>query len=283
MISVDPTLAHPIAIETPPRPSRAWRWLKRLTATAALGALGAGTWWLWQAGLLPRLQADAKREISAFAADIGFRVKDVLVVGRQETSPQALLAAVGIGYDNPILDFDAKAAKHRVEALPWVQSATVERVLPDTVVVRVQERQPLAIWQHKGAFHLIDRTGAAIAGAGVERFPHLLQVVGEDAPEQVVGLVRLLQGEPEIAGRVKAAVRVGNRRWNLRLDNGMDVRLPEQETETAWKRLADLQRTHRVLEREVQVLDLRLPDRLIVRRPGDPPPPPPGPGKAQET
>jgi cell division protein FtsQ len=64
---------------------------------------------------------------------------------------------------------------------------------------------------------------------------------------------------------VKAAVRVGGRRWNLRLKSGADVQLPEDDTAAAWNRLAEYERSHQVLKREIRILDLRLPDRLIVR------------------
>jgi cell division protein FtsQ len=280
MITVDPTPAHPIAPEAPVRPSRAWTWLKRGVATLAFAALGAGSWWLWHDGTAARLRTEARQAAIAFGTEIGFTVKDMLVVGRHETTADALLEALRIGHGGPILAFDAKAAKARVEALPWVRSAAVERILPDRIVVRIQERQPMAIWQNRGEHRLIDGTGTAIPGATLDRFGHLLQVVGEDAPANTPELMRLLGSEPVLAGRVKAAVRVGERRWNLRLDNGVDVRLPEQDAQAAWSRLAEYERTHKVLERDVQVLDLRLPDRLIVRRPGDPPPVP---GKARET
>lgn len=280
MITVDPTPAHPLAPEAPGRLSRFLIWVKRAAAIAVFTALGAGSWWLWHSGTGARLHADGRQWTVSFAAEIGFRVKDMLVAGKQETKPEALMAALRIGYGDPILAFDATAAKARIEALPWVLSASVERVLPDTIIVRVQERQPLAVWQNRGEYQLIDATGKPIPGAALDRFANLLQVVGEDAPAHAADLVRLLRTEPALAGRVKAAVRVGDRRWNLRLDNGVDVRLPEQDAQAAWARLADYERTHKVLERDVQVLDLRLPDRLIVRRPGDAPPVP---GKAQET
>lgn len=283
MISVDPTLAHPIACEPPPRPSRLWAWARNVSAIALAAGLGAGSWFLWRDGTLSRAHGAARSAAIAFSAEIGFQVNDMLVMGRQETDAADLLNAVQAGRGSPILAFDAARAKARVEALPWVQTAAVERVLPDTVIVRIQERKPLAVWQNQGRFHLIDRTGTVIPGVTLERFGHLLRVVGEDAPQTVADLVRLLTAEPELAGRVKAAVRVGARRWNLRLDNGMDVRLPEQDAAIAWGRLADYERSHKLLERDIQILDLRLPDRLIVRRPDETPVPPPVAGKAQKT
>ena len=197
---------------------------------------------------------------------LGFRIEEILVTGRGETSQKDLLAAVGLQRGAPIFAFDPDAARAKIEALPWVKSATVERMLPNTVVLRIRERRPLAIWQSEGRFALIDGEGRIIKRDGLERYAGILLVVGEDAPSHTADLVRMLAVEPTLRDRVKAAVRVGGRRWNVRLKNDVDVRLPEENPAEAWKRLAEYERRHGVLERDVQILDLRIPDRLIVRK-----------------
>jgi cell division protein FtsQ len=141
----------------------------------------------------------------------------------------------------------------------------IERVLPDTVVLRVVERRALALWQRKGKFSLIDAQGMVIPERRVGRFSRLPVVVGKDAPAHTVELLETLKTQPQLMTRVKAAVWIGGRRWNVRLDNGIDVRLPEDNAVDAWARVAEYQRLHKVLARDVRVLDLRLPDRLIVR------------------
>ena len=240
-----------------------------LWAVAVLAAF-AGGWGLWYGGAMGRVADLTADKVLEATARFGFAVDDVMVVGREQTDGQDLMRAVDLRRGTPILDFDTEAAKARVEALSWVHSAAVERVLPGTVLVRIQERQPLALWQHQGRVRLIDHEGREIETGGLERFTDLLLVVGSDAPEHTAALLHTLQTEPELMMRVEAAIRVGERRWNVRLEDGIDVRLPEENPADAWHRLAEYERKHGVLGRDVEVLDLRLPDRLIVRSPNRP-------------
>jgi len=234
-------------------------------------ALAAGGGWrVWQSGWVPATIVKAKWALIAASAEVGFKVNEILVVGRSETRQKDLLKAVQLARGAPILAFDLGAAKKRIEALPWIKKASVERMLPDTVLLNVEERQPLVLWQNKGVFALIDTDGEVILRKGLERFSDLLVVVGADAPEHAAKLLQVLSSEPDLLHMVKAAVRVGGRRWNLRLTGDIDVRLPEENTAAAWTRLAEYEKTHRVLERDVRILDLRLPDRLIVRKPPRP-------------
>ena len=173
-------------------------------------------------------------------------------------------AKEGGGSGAPILAIDLEAARTRIQALPWVRQASVRRVLPDTIVVEIVERRPLALWQHDKKFALIDEEGQAILRDDVARFSDLMVVVGEDAAPNATALVRMLATEPELMRRVKAAVRVGGRRWNVHLEQGIDVKLPEQDPEAAWRRLADYQRRYGVLDKQVRTVDLRLSDRLTV-------------------
>lgn len=257
------------------------RWALGAAAVLMLGLAVHGGWWLWQGGWVTRAVDQARWKLIAISGDLGFTVRDVLVVGRHQTTRQELLAAVRLARGAPILAFDLEAAKKRIEVLPWVRTAAVERLLPDTVLLRLDERRPLALWQHKGRFALIDHQGEVIIEDGLERFADLPLVVGEDAPGHASDLLDILESQPRLMTLVKAAVRVGGRRWNVRLDNGIDVRLPEEDPGAAWARLAEYQRTHRVLARDITVLDLRLPDRLIVRKSPRPAAPPATPG--QET
>ena len=241
----------------------------RVTAAAVvvLAVLtGAGVWWSLTWDGLASGMAKAKWNLIARTAQLGFRVEDILVVGRLETPRKELLKAVRLSRGAPILAFDIEAARRRVERLPWIRSATVERMLPDTILMNVEERQPLALWQHQGQFALIDHDGEVILRDGLERFADLVVVVGEEAPVHTATLLETLGNEPELLPLVEAAVWVGGRRWNIRLAGDIDVRLPEKNAKRAWTRLAEYERAHRVLERDVQVLDLRLPDRLIVRK-----------------
>ncbi len=239
-------------------------------ATAAFGLLvlaasAGGSWYLWQSGWMDGQAAKLRRETIALTVKLGFRVDEIIVTGRRETSQAELLRTIHLARGAPILAFDIDRARKRMERLPWVRRASVKRLLPDTVILTIEERRPLALWQNKGRFRLIDRNGEVIRGQALKRFSELPVVVGPDAPASALEFLTMLQSQPGLMGRVKAMVRVGKRRWNVRLKGGIDVRLPELAARKAWARLAEYERKYKILERDVRVLDLRLPDRLIVR------------------
>lgn len=195
----------------------------------------------------------------------GLRVHDLLVDGRQMADRQAVMDALDISRDMPILGYQAEAARLRLEAVPWVESAVIERRLPDTIYVRITERHPLALWQHNGKFSLIDAKGVEIALDQLGPYASLPVVVGDGAPEAAEEMLMMLDVAPALKARVTAAVRVAGRRWNLRLDNRVDVKLPEEDPAVAWAAFANLERDQKLLEREIAVVDMRQPDRLIVQ------------------
>lgn len=219
------------------------------------------TWSGWFGRQAERLHA-AWLETSAEA---GLAVEDVLVIGRQRTDKGKLLAQIGVRRGMPMLAIDPYETKARLEALPWVSRATVERRLPRLLLLEIEERQPMALWQHRGRKAVIDRQGEVIPGAEPRRFSGLPLVVGEEAPPHTAELLAILSREPALQAQVAAAVRVGKRRWNLRLTNGIDVRLPEADPAAAWAELARVERDHGLLKRDILAIDLRLSDRMILR------------------
>jgi cell division protein FtsQ len=176
-----------------------------------------------------------------------------------------LPAALGVSKGDPILGFSLELVRQRVESLSWVEHATIERRLPDTVVVFLQERRPFAIWQNQAKFVLIDRTGQVVANQNVAEFRQLPLVVGAGAPAAAATLIDALTDRPDLQKRIIAAVRVGERRWNLRLNNGADVMLPEGHEVQAIDRLMQLQQQHALLDRPLAAIDMRLGDRLVLR------------------
>jgi len=185
------------------------------------------------------------------SANAGLRVNDVILSGRQNVDASEILAALDIERGSPIFAMDMNAARERIESLGWVRSAEIARRLPDIVFVRVVERQPLAIWQHDGQAALVDHLGKTIQRSGLDAFAHLPLIIGDGAPEHAAQLIDLLQTYPAVAQAIEAAVRVSERRWNLRLRNGIDVRLPELNLSAALTRLDDFQREHALLDRDV--------------------------------
>lgn len=253
-------------------PKRGWRdnaLLRRLlpmTPRLVLLSLLAGmSFWVWRSGTAAQLAGEVEAGFWAATVHAGLAVEDVTVSGRERSDRTRLLAALGVERGSPILAFDPHAARERVLTLPWIASAEVERRLPDQIHLRLEERIPLALWQHDGRLQVIDQRGQPIADARPGRYIDLPLIVGEGAAAQARPLVALLEREPDMARRVVASIWVSQRRWNLQLEGGIDVRLPEQGAEEAWSRLAQLEREQGLLERDVAMVDLRLPDRLVLR------------------
>lgn len=235
-------------------------------ALPSVGAL-AGTAWLWLAGPLPALLAQAQERFYSATASAGLYIGEVYLEGREYTPRAAIVEKLGLDRGQPILAFSPDEAREKIEALGWIREATVSRHLPDTIRIRLVERTPFAIWQRGGEFVLIDAEGNEIEGAQVDRYIDLPLIVGAKAAHHAAGLVAMLSAEPALAARVTAAVRVGDRRWDLRIDGAVVIKLPEVNAGAAWARLAAMDRESLLLARDVLGVDLRLPDRLIVRMP----------------
>lgn len=206
------------------------------------------------------------------SAGLGLKLDALTVEGRRMTEASDLLAALDAERGMPILSIDVAHARDAIEALPWVRSAKVERRLPGTVHVQIEERTPYALWQRAGRYTLVDREGKTLVDipAADDSLP---LIVGPDAPAHAAELFEALNSEADLAARVRAAVRVGQRRWNVYLDSfegGTAIRLPEDDITGAWSRLAALERAHQLLERDLDFIDLRISDRLVVRLRKDP-------------
>ncbi|HEY1384673.1 MAG TPA: cell division protein FtsQ/DivIB [Dongiaceae bacterium] len=250
------------------RPQPAWlRWTIRFGASfACCAAVGGALLWGFHSGWLPRQLATAGDAALTASADLGLNLQTVEVHGRGETKQADILGALEAARGEPLLSLDIDAMRERLTALPWIVSAEVERRYPDRLLVSVREAEPMALWQRNQKLYLVSRAGKVIETADLGRYSKLLVIVGESAPERADDLFDLLAREPDLKKRVTAAVFVGKRRWNLRFDNGIDVKLPEENPEVAWSRLADLQRQYRLLEKDVRIIDLRLPDQVVVRQ-----------------
>ena len=249
------------------RPAPRWRrFAWRAGAILVLLLLIAGgAAWLWRAGIPAAVYARAKDRLLLASADAGYRLRQVIVEGRRNTPREVLLGSLGVHMGDPLLGIDPAEMKKHLEDLGWIRSVTVERRLPDALYIRISEDYPAAIWQQNGSFRLIDREGHPISDVDIAHFARLPVVVGDGAPQHIAELLDMLAREPQLAARVRAAVWVGDRRWNLQFDNGVDVKLPADSPQVAWSLLARLEKQQNLLARDLSVIDMRMPDRLVVR------------------
>ncbi|MCB1839067.1 MAG: FtsQ-type POTRA domain-containing protein [Rhodospirillales bacterium] len=197
--------------------------------------------------------------------EIGYRVKDILVEGRVNADRQELLDIIGVTRGDPILKFDPQSVRDRLLAMNWVRAAQVERRLPDTIYIRLEERIPVALWKKtaQDKIQLVDDEGKTVIPADLRTFMRLPLVTGEGAPPRTPGLLALLEAEPEIKERVDNAQLIENRRWNLLLKSGAVVKLPEQDVGLALRTLALSHEKEQIMDWDINSIDLRDPGRII--------------------
>lgn len=238
------------------------RFLARATALLMLGGvIMAG---LANGGYLnyegsPWMQLPGKA-----AGIVGMAAQEITITGLEHHEPEQLLSAIGVEPGGSLMGFDAIQARNILQNLDWVQSAKVQRLFPNQLVVEVKEREPFAIWQRGQAYYVIDKAGAAMSGLEAAQMVRLPLVTGEGANVAAAELINQLSAYPDIMLQVKAAARVGSRRWTLYLDNGITVQLPERDWQQAIAMADQLNKTQKILARGIRSLDLRLPGRVTV-------------------
>ncbi len=228
-----------------------------LGATLSYGAIagghvGAATDWLKGA-----------RDNAANA--LGFRIASVAVSGGSQVSREQALALAGVTGRSSLLFFNAETARAQLLANPWIADAAVLKLYPDRLLITITERRAFALWQRNGQVNVIADDGTVLQPFVEDRYRGLPLVVGSGAERRAKDFVGLLDRFPEIRSALSASVLVAERRWNLRLTNGMDVRLPENDLQAALDRLVKLDRDKKLLSRDIASIDLRLPDRVTVR------------------
>jgi cell division protein FtsQ len=242
--------------------------LKRGIIIASLLSLGAG-WWLHHTGRLQDMAMDMgaryEREWYDSSELLGLVVNQIYLEGRERMPLQEAMLTIGVVEGDPILTVDVSEVKARLEETRWIERAEVQRSLPDTLHVRVYERRPLALWQHQGQLRLIDQHGAVIEGENVADYSYLPVVVGEQAPEKTHRLIQMLSVQPELFAQVSSAIHVGQRRWNIRLYNGKEILLPEDNAEVAWRKLVQLDAEKALLKRDVKRVDMRHEGRVYLQ------------------
>lgn len=198
------------------------------------------------------------------ASLVGMAAQEITITGLEHHEPETLLSAIGVQPGGSLMGFDAVQARNILQNLDWVQSAKVQRLFPNQLVVEVKEREPFAIWQRGTAYYVIDKSGAAMSGLEASQMVRLPLVTGEGANSAAAELINQLSAYPDIMLQVKAAARVGSRRWTLYLDNGITVQLPERDWQQAIATADELNKTQKILARGIRSLDLRLPGRVTV-------------------
>jgi len=234
-------------------------------AGAALLILASIAYGVAKGGHGPMIVGFLKDTRDAAANAAGFRIAAVSLSGEKQVTRQEIFAAAGVTDRSSLLFLDVDDARARLKAIPWIADATVKKLFPDHLQIIVTERDAFALWQLDGKVSVISADGTVVGPLTDGRFANLPLVVGAGAATRAREFLALLDTRPSIRAQVRASVLVAERRWNLRLKNGIDVRLPETGLPTALDLLAVLERDKQLLSRDITAVDLRLPDRVSVR------------------
>lgn len=233
-------------------------------AVILLGLLSGGAYYIYSQQLMGRIGDWAHAEIVDLSAKSGFRVHEILVTGRGEIDQDDLLQKLDIRTGMPIFSVPIGDTQKNLSSIPWVKTVSVSRRLPDRIVVAITERVPAALWQHNKQLVAIDVDGKTLTDRHLDNWKNLPLLVGADAPQHAGEILTLLAAEPEIANYLASAVRVGDRRWDLRLTNGLIIKLPEEAVELALSKAASYQRQQKIFDKNLVIIDLRIPDKFVV-------------------
>jgi cell division protein FtsQ len=214
---------------------------------------------------MPAIVAGLKDARDAAANAAGFRIASIAMSGERHASREEILGIAGVTGTTSLLFFDVEEARDRLKTNPWIADATVLKLYPDRLQIGIKEREAFALWQQAGRVAVVAGDGTVLEPYVNPALLRLPLVVGVGAAARAKEFLVLLDHYPDLRDQVRAAVLISERRWNLRLRNGLDIRLPETDVEQALAMLVALDRDKKLLSRDIVAVDLRLPDRVTVR------------------
>jgi cell division protein FtsQ len=261
--------AKPVIDREPPNRFILWveRYLPRrvgITATVLI-LLGSAGFGVVKGGHLDAFVEALSDTRNALANSAGFRITTVVINGRKQLSQDEVLAVGGVNGRSSLLFLDAATVRDKLKANPWIADATILKLYPGQLQIDIVERKAFALWQQDGRLAVIADDGAVLEPYVSRRFVALPLVVGKGADTQAKDFLALLDRYPQVRSVTKAAIYVGQRRWNLRLKDGLDIRLPENDVGNALAALSRLDKEEKLFSRDITAVDMRLPDRLTVQ------------------
>ena len=253
------------------QPNRLIAFLERYTphragaAATVLLLLASAVFGVVKGGHVEELTSALSDTRNALANSAGFRITAVAINGRKQLTQDEVLAIGGVNGRSSLLFLDAAVVRDKLKANPWIGDATVQKFYPGQLQIDIVERTAFALWQQDGRLAVISDDGAVLEPYVSRRFLALPLVVGKGADTRARDFLALLARYPQVRAATKAVIFVGERRWNLRLKDGLDIRLPENDVGNALAALSKLDKEDRLFSRDIVAVDMRLPDRLTVQ------------------
>nr|WP_306265293.1 FtsQ-type POTRA domain-containing protein [Pararhizobium sp. IMCC3301] len=262
MLSADKTILPPLLRKPVRILSRTqFRLPQWLGKKAAISLLAASSVY----GLIIGGHADTL--IGQATALVGLKVEEVSIKGQVQASAREIIQSLDLKGHSSMVLFDAASARNRIQAMPWIEEASIRKTYPGSIEIVLKERRPFALWQSGQNISILDPQGRIITALENDRFASLILLVGEGADMAGPAFLETLSNYTMVESRVRAAVLVAGRRWNLVLSNGLEVKLPETGLEEALVKVALLQAEDEILDRDIQTIDLRISGRMAVRLP----------------
>lgn len=203
----------------------------------------------------------------SFSQQYGLGIDDILLQGRHKTSLSDIQNKINLSRKDNILKINLPELKNSLEELPWVKNAEIRRFFfPNILQIHLQEKNVIALWQYGNKFYPVDSGGNIIKASYIPNRP-ILVIVGRKAPEKINELLQIISTTPELAKQIKAAVLHAGRRWDVifnDIENGITVKLPEKDTQKAWKKFAEINTRHGLLKRKLTIIDLRYQNKISV-------------------
>ena len=199
------------------------------------------------------------------AKAVGLGVEAVTISGLSELKEGEVLEMSGIDSRHSLLFLDAAMIRARLQGVPLIKDADVRKLYPDRLAINIVERQPYALWQKDGLVSIVAADGLPIDLMRDNRFEALPLVVGSGANGRLGEYSALLDAAGDLRGRIRAGILVSERRWTLKTNDNIDIKLPEDNPVAAVAALVKLQRDTHILDRDLVSIDLRTPGRLFAR------------------
>ncbi|MBT5185990.1 MAG: FtsQ-type POTRA domain-containing protein [Kordiimonadaceae bacterium] len=237
----------------------------RVISVLGISIATVGSIYLWQSGSVETWFNNAETKVEDSLIDAGLTVEEIYIEGELQTTGEEIDATLNISLGDPLLAIDINAIKERIEILEWIKTATITRKLPDTLVVNVIEHQPAALWQIDNKLWLLSDEGFKITDKQLEYFSDLPMISGAGADRELENLLIIVKNGNDLFNRVETASWVGGRRWDLILNNGIKIMLPEYEMKNAWVNLLKFEKSEQLLARNILAVDFRVKGKTVVR------------------
>jgi len=200
------------------------------------------------------------------SGDLGLKLNDIIIEGNNKTSIKEIKEITNPEIGKPIFLIDITSLKKKIEKLPWVKIAVVDRQLPSTLYIAIIERKPIAIMQKNKSIFLVDDTSNIIKTDNMSDFLHLPIFVGEDVEEYIPYMLAILRKNANIFPHIEYIIRISERRWNIRLDNKLEIKMPEENFEQTYDLLTSLEYKNILFSGEFSTIDLRIAGKIYMEK-----------------